>query len=1177
MDGCSDDDWETDSSSYASEESIDHDQNDVELPEEVEEEEEVAVSRFDASATKLDFEFWEKLTQSARCEVVGVARTYALLCRQFGYEPTSMSDAWGLMLEDLCSVLHKSLAAGFHQRTGRALTFSHVFRFVLCIVAAGTYNETYTNYAKDKETNEEKSNHFMRFSGELPLDEFNAIVDEIDKAKRGTLRPGSEDPLLKEARDAVTNSFGRLLSYLEHEDTASSYALLGVDDLQSKGADGFRAGVAVHYNTKKATKLGIVNILGALCVTRIPIALVQLTLDGKERGETLSGLFRDAVLGAFNKHAPRVGVQRVLADFDRGMTSLLRSLARDGMLYVATLQKPGKRNKRNVFAVVAKEGDAPPSYYEEASHVLVAENGASVSHFAMPREGVTQVAQRTKNRLAFLETNVPELQGAVISLQTRAGHQSDEEEDLTKSDLLEKVVILTGLQRNRIWRILRKYIITSTVVLFLCRLDDKWKLNAELCGEEYRGVVGSIVCDDDLDEETVEHRGDNEIFPHASTARVEEARAHFAMLQQLRLQDVPRLSAALQAVAGARLENARAVDLVKAAKALKLALPQGVTVRSAAALKPAQLHSLRQSVEDARVQYNLEDATEALFALAEQHFPGNRATKSGVLLEATVRAGVSAFVEEATKSICTMGVFDLPGLYESKGTPYLLTSPDGGIVFQHGDEDPVTGILEIKCIEDSSLLAKIAAQNKMFLEVRVSTDMNEEDIAALKVAVPEHLDHLPQVIHHAAVFDVECVAYVSADTHMGGRIVRVVVFTVDDDMRRRHVSAFDLVGRAYMPWVADEESATPFPDGVSEDDARAGLALRRALRKAAPIDGLLPGGKSAAANAHNLLKVSADVTHQDVLRVRYNCGPRGPKINQIVDLVHIGTIAAARVFAAHQHVASTTGLGASVTHAKLGNLKQIRRAMNRVIGQGGLRQFLRSAVRHTDVTRYAGVRTAVIAQQPLLVAPSVPLDPHWRPLDKAYWADARALRDAVARGAGQAAAFYSNPTLSAFRRHTYEAEGHQHKAVPIQSRQRCVLDCEGCVKGKQEHTRRGCTVTKRCSNCGVALSLVPRAYFARPGGPPRSAWHVFHEDMELPKHPYATAGGATVEPEPAVSSAAAASAASGSQAPQRTDSSRKRRSAALFLVEEERVTGVKRKLNFRASGAAKTPKGEMSS
>lgn len=1104
-------------------------------------------SVIDASDMQLDFRFTESLVGSLRAEVIGVANTFAKICREFGYDADNTADVLFFFLQDVLRAMQKHLATGFLRTRGKALTISTLFKFITCVFVAGTYNEAYSNLAADAQARGDKRNSFMRFDAELTLEDFNAIMTEIDGRTAGT-RPGAEDPLLVEMRKGVTDSFARMLGYMCAE-TERVMLVLGVDDLQSKGSNAFAAGVTVKYNKAKATKLGIVSIVTALLVTRVPVAIVQETLDGKERGEKLGTLFANTIEKQLFAFAPGVPLTRVLADFDRGSSSMKHALARKGGLYVATIKKGGVRNPYNVFVSVSTAESDPPGYYDEERHVLVTEKGAAVSRFVRVNDRMTQVAQRIKNRLTFLETNVPELQGAVVSLLKRPARALMPPSDPSElanfqavQALMSNVNMLCDEQRTVLWRIFRKHVITSTTVLKLARLDDQWRAHAELVGEDLTMVCGSFVRNERLANWKVGRNAEG--FPSINSATATAAKAHLDFINELRLHRERALSRDLQAIAGDAIDDADGPALVRGGRALKIkGLPK---ITAAKELKPAQLATLRDSVRSAREETIPPDTFAAILEHGEASFKPTRAMKAGIQLEPVVRAAIPAFIAQHSNNAVAVSVFDAPGLYESKRSLYALTSPDGLFSLRRSGGACQVGVLEIKCLEDEDALAKVGALPNKFMSVAVTTSMADSAVAAVKAAIPDHLDHLPQLLHHASVFDAASVMYVTASAREGGAIKRAVLVDFAVDVRRNHVQVLDVVGRAFIPWVADPASMISFHERLDEEAARASLVMRRLIREQAPLGKGSMGGKAGIATAHNVCKTPTDALHADIIDVRLNTASRGARVNQAVDLIHMAVISAVRVQATYRFVRSVGGFDQDFSRESLGDLKHMRRGINAQIGNKA--EFLRSAARDMDVERYEHFRTQQpVTAEELSKIVSEAVDPYWKPQDANFWTETGKLRDEANRGVKQASIWFSHPLLTAWRTHSSAAHGHVHEPEKLDKRRKCVLDCTGCDRAAEAHPREGPTTCYMCKRCGVALSMVKRDHF---GG--RSSWDVFHGDKVMPAHPYLSIAEGSAAPtlEPATQSSSAPSATSFTGAPlnasQPSNSARKRRNKRMF-------------------------------
>ena len=1071
-------------------------------------------TRQSPESTKLDDAFTSKVDDAVRAEFVGATRAARQLCKQFGYDPKDLPDVVMMFMQDMLSVMRRHLAAGFQRRTSRGLDLGTLVRFIVCVSVAGTYNEAYSNLAADFVAHGDERNAFMRFDAEMSNDDFAALAREIDARTEG-VRPGSADPLIEELRTALCDSFSRVLSYMRTE--LDVYLLLGVDDLQSKGVNAFLAGVVAKYNKMKATKLGPVCIFAGSGFLRLPIGFIQETLDGKERGEKIGPLLVDALKRQLDKHG--VPFDRIVADFDRGSGPMKRAFAEEGGKYVATIQKPGPRNKQNRFSQVKNDGDDPPKYHVEGELFVVAENGPPLSVFVTNENlGVTQVAQRVKNRITYLETNVLELQGAVLGLSAKpprafAPSANDVVGDVeARAALLSHVRLLVADQRTAVWRNLRKGgVVTSTGVIHLARLDAQWQRNYELCGSEYTGIAGLVMPDDGLDEgevafvERTTQNDDVRVYPSACPADLERSRRHMQLIQRLRLSEEPHLPADLAGVAGDLVDDAPPMALVKAARALQLDGASDLKVKN---MDDDDADALRERIREAREDYAVPANTFAsMLDQGDKSFAGTRATKGGIVLEPLVRAKLPEFVSASSKGASRLAVFDAEGLYESLASPYCATSPDGLFVLQSGISPREVGIVEIKCLEDTSALQKVADAKVEFGRVRIKSKMSDAELAAVKKHIPDHADHIPQLLHHAAVFNTRLVLYCTAAAREGGAIKRVLIFEFDQAVLDDHVFTFDLVGRCHAPWLADPECERPYPPSVDAEVANMCLTTRRLLRSKAPLGQGAVGGKSAVAVAHNVCKTPADTLHAEIIRSRFDSAGRGARFNQVVDMIHIGVITATRIHAAMGLAESLGVWRTDFDRSDLPSLKQLRRDLNKRIG--GMRARIRDFARELKPDRYGDIHVPIFPVAPGTLAAALEQvqDADWLPNQPEFWNLSLKLRDAANAGANQAAAWNTDKILVAFRTHTSGPHHHVHEKVKIGNRRRCIIGCTKCPED-DAHSREGPTSSFMCSRCGVVLSCTEREEFGN-----RSSWDVFHNDQVLPAHPY------TGEPQASAASA----------------------------------------------------------
>ena len=295
---------------------------------------------------RVDLTFLAARERAVAAEAIGTARGLADLSMRHGYDARRAADVLHLFFENAARVMHEFLGDGFARRRNKVLTLAMCFRFIICVLVAGTYHEAYSNLAADKTAHGDSGNSFLRFPAELSNDDFAAIAAEIDEGRRDGRRPGSEDPFINKFRQTVTESFARLLSFIPGGDDLC--LVLSGDDLQSTGRDGFRAGASNTYNKAKAVKYGLSFFTIFSLLVRLPLSIVQNTLDSKERGDTLAGIFIRDLLSKMSRYATHIAMSQVLADFDRGSLSMKNAFAAAGGLYVTTIKKPRARNRSNV-------------------------------------------------------------------------------------------------------------------------------------------------------------------------------------------------------------------------------------------------------------------------------------------------------------------------------------------------------------------------------------------------------------------------------------------------------------------------------------------------------------------------------------------------------------------------------------------------------------------------------------------------------------------------------------------------------------------------------------------------------------------------------------------------------------------------------------------------------------
>ena len=372
-----------------------------------------------------------------------------------------------------------------------------------------------------------------------------------------------------------------------------------------------------------------------------------------------------------------------------------------------------------------------------------------------------------------------------------------------------------------------------------------------------------------------------------------------------------------------------------------------------------------------------------------------------------------------------------------------------------------------------------------------------------------HLEHILQVVHHAAVLDIGEVVYVNADSRRGGAILRVVIVAVSAEVRANHVHTFDLIGRIHVPWIADPDSAVELPGTFGEEDTREAFALREALRAEAPVMGQTTSCKPATIKLHNLLKTGADSNQVDILALHPDTAGRGARFNLLVDVMLVGATVAVKAFAVHQAAKVLGALEFDFDPTTLGSARRMRDSVGRAYGS--MKTALLDGVRGMDITKYERVRSPT-PQAARLARVVAQADPNWAPEDARFWTMGVALRDAANAGSSQASAWENSELLCAWRLNTSVERGHVHhqELVAKDKRRRCILDCEECTSGLETpHGRSGHKASVFCTVCGVYLSIVPREYF---GG--RSSWVVFHEDREFPRHVYAAAAAAAAPPPP---------------------------------------------------------------
>lgn len=196
------------------------------------------------------------------------------------------------------------------------------------------------------------------------------------------------------------------------------------------------------------------------------------------------------------------------------------------------------------------------------------------------------------------------------------------------------------------------------------------------------------------------------------------------------------------------------------------------------------------------------------------------ATRMGLENEVDVLKGIPAFITESCSGDCIIEVCRVwrVGFLQSRIYPWLGTSADGIAVFDifanvdENDDEIIESQEEELPYQRSELVA---------IEIKTLTSPGEamdreRDLAGsfgawvgcsydetdLFSDLVPHSNHRAQILHHAAVMDCTSVLYVVAQM---GSILRVVLVTVSEEIRRQYLTATECIRQTMFGWLQSSQ------------------------------------------------------------------------------------------------------------------------------------------------------------------------------------------------------------------------------------------------------------------------------------------------------------------------------------------------------------------------------------
>jgi len=1149
--------------------------------------------------TTVNDTFFKSVDAAAQAELVGLVREAQVLVEMSGFESDQFPDVLYVLLEKPMRALQTRLHLKFKVATNKPLTMDIIFQYIYANLVAGVYGTTVAALDADRIQRGDNQNAYLRYAFEVNVDDYNVIADLISRSGEDDARPFSANQLIVDLAEAISESFCVLLGYLTKEPATRARLLTGTDDYKCAGSKAEMAGMATHNDERKAVKRGPSFIICATTLLRVPLVIAMLHLDDKEEKLMMADKFKDGLLKHVVPQLGGTGFTRVVGDFDRGSFGMLKVFKELGGIFVATLKKRSKVNRANKFHAVPTFDASVPKYVDKTEALVVSERGPATTLFVQDDKlGGVQAAQRYKNRLTYLATNVPELCGPVFMLRDIKGLKPAVPPDDPLTILVVEawsalpVRELAPAQGDKLWRVLRKFKITSTFAEQMAVSDDKWRAYYQATNDDYEGVAGPFLADDDLEPWAVRFDADepDSSIAHVSSATITSAMQYMDTLSKIRLKSGKRagLPAKLFDVVG-DMDDCDIKALVRAARAVRVSGYNSLKVATASEDDRERVSNLiLEVIEDKYQPFSFADE---YANRADQAFVGNRSTRTGHHLEPVVRAAIPQFLIDYNAAEFARVVPSRNGVYESLRSVHLVDSPDGFVATSKRADprrakDVEVHALEIKVrttretIDES---ARLLEEHGAVAGVHLSYPPTEAELEHARAVMEGTLDHLLQVIHHIAVLGVRGVFYVQADGRNKGDIIRAVAITITNEFAAMHRRVCALTGDAHMPWLNDLDAPRATPYFTSKNDFLSSVALSRALRERVigkPITGVAKGPKTAIASAHDVLKTPTDVIHQETLGIRPDTGPRNAVFNVVTELLLISALGAMRIFRAMSACREAGALRDGFDIARLGGIRRLRALLN--LTAGSKRTIILNGARQIDPARFTSARMAAARVARAAAASASPIDDGrtWRPTREEY-AKMLALRDAACAGISQSVAFSVEPLTRLRTRElvvnpaadaTAKDKELRHLQVnlPSNQRPRCILSCEYCECGSCAGVRRGFKTSQKCSLCGVVLDVKPRRSL---GG--RSAWEVFHGVEKLPAHSFAVATEApAAEGQPAAAYGVVAAAASGDGSEkrgavtERSDSAKKRRHSKKFAHEADLSSTQMRilKLDFQRGG-----------
>lgn len=440
--------------------------------------------------------------------------------------------------------------------------------------------------------------------------------------------------------------------------------------------------------------------------------------------------------------------------------------------------------------------------------------------------------------------------------------------------------------------------------------------------------------------------------------------------------------------------------------------------------------------------------------------------------------------EEQTHKLHFVSEVEEEGLRASLSSGYCVTSLDG--VFAHGTvsrpksaDDLNVSFVEYKMLSGVKALDEtrgIAERRGEYEEVRFKLDASkvERDEIYAAFGSSRSGDILLQLIHHLAVSGVG--GYYIVSDARAGEVLRVVRVTMDPAMRERHLATLHLIGSYFFPRTFDPGATMKASEEFlfRRRDAVVNGSLSRTSKPLIPL----------AVYEWNRSKSAVDAMSRTTHNMRLPTSRPGSHRKMIAEVLNI-----------HIHNAVRLTRVLRVLPA-LDEFSSVEELMREVRGDVSVGQFIRKEC------------VAAMERDRSETEPSTPTRPsssggaarggksssRCDPGNE-EWRESVSTAIRAIRGSIRKAEAWNTELLREVRLNSVGGTWMNHVVDGV-----LHGDCQRCGAGDCECASREAPLTSvRCSLCNEFLCTKARPEL---WGPRRTCWEVFHNDHELPLHPY---------------------------------------------------------------------------